>query len=78
VAALEMSCGPTPELASQSLKEAVEIYLIAAGETGTLAEVLEEAGYQPEGEGWHSPTWVALEKAGITRDEYFGLLEQVR
>ena len=42
-----MSCGPTPELASQALREAVELYLVTAGETGALGEVLEEAGYRP-------------------------------
>jgi predicted RNase H-like HicB family nuclease len=60
-----MSCGPTPELASQALKEAVELYLVTAAETGTLAEVLEEAGYQARGEGWLSPTWVALERQSV-------------
>jgi len=60
-----MSCGPTPELASQALREAVELYLVTASETGTLTEVLEEAGYQPRGQGWLSPTWVALEKQSV-------------
>jgi hypothetical protein len=29
---------------------------------GTLAEVLEEAGYKSQGQRWISPTWIALEK----------------
>ena len=45
-----MSCGPTPERASQALKEAVELYLVTASDAGTLAEVLEEAGYEPQGQ----------------------------
>lgn len=51
-----MSCGPTPERASQALREAVALYLVTAEETGTLAEVLEEAGYESKGQRWISPT----------------------
>ena len=40
-----MSCGSTPA-ASQALREAVELYLVTSAEVGTLAEVLEEAGYK--------------------------------
>ncbi len=60
-----MSCGPTPERASQALKEAVELYLGTAAEAGTLDEVLEEAGYEPEGERWISPTCVVLERQSV-------------
>ena len=60
-----MSCGPTPERASQALREAVELYLVTAAEAGTLAEVLEEAGYEPQGKRWISPTWVALERQSV-------------
>lgn len=57
-----MSCGPTPATASQALREAVELYLSTSAEVGTLAEVLEEAGYKPQGKHWISPTWVAIER----------------
>jgi len=60
-----MSCGPTPERASQALREAVELYLVTATEAGTLAEILEEVGYEPKGQHWISPTWVALEKQSV-------------
>ena len=60
-----MSCGPTPERASQALREAVELYLATATEAGTLAEVLEEVGYESKGQRWISPTWVALEKQSV-------------
>lgn len=60
-----MSCGATPEGASHALREAVELYLATATEAGTLAEVLEEAGYEPSGERWISPTWVALERQSV-------------
>ena len=60
-----MSCGPTPANASQALREAVELYLATAAEVGTLAEVLEEAGYRPQGQRWISPTWIALERQSV-------------
>ena len=60
-----MSCGPSPERASQALREAVELYLVTAAETGTLTEVLEEVGYEPKGQSWISTTWVALERQSV-------------
>ena len=60
-----MSCGPTPERASQALREAVELYLVTATEAGTLAEVLEEALCSPEDQRWISPTWIVLEKQSV-------------
>ncbi len=60
-----MSCGPTPDQASQALREAVELYLVTAAEANTLNEVLEEAGYEPKAGRWISPTWVAIEKQSI-------------
>ncbi len=60
-----MSCGPTPERASQALREAVALYLATAEEAGTLAEVLEEAGYATKGQRWISPTWIALERQSV-------------
>ncbi len=60
-----MSCGPTPERASQALREAVELYLVTAADAGTLAEVLEEAGYESQGQRWISPTWIALERQSV-------------
>ena len=50
-----MSCGPTPASASQALKEAVELYLVTSAEVGTLAEVLEESGYKPQGQRGSAP-----------------------
>jgi predicted RNase H-like HicB family nuclease len=60
-----MSCGSTPAGASQALREAVELYLVTSAEVGTLAEVLEEAGYISQGQRWISPTWIALERQSV-------------
>ena len=60
-----MSCGSTAAAASQALREAVELYLVTVAEVGTLAEVLEEAGYKSQGQRWISPTWIALERESV-------------
>ncbi len=60
------SAGPTPAAARAALDEAVRVFLLTAADQGTLAEVLEEAGYVPDGAGWHRPTWVGVEHASAT------------
>ena len=42
------SCGDTVEDARRMLKEAVSLFIEGARELGTLQEILEEAGFQPE------------------------------
>ncbi|MBI3468537.1 MAG: hypothetical protein HY000_36510 [Planctomycetes bacterium] len=39
------SCGDTPDKARQNLRTAVRLFLEEAERKGTLAEILEEAGY---------------------------------
>ena len=56
------SSGPTPPAARQALDEAVGLFLKTAADHGTLAEVLEDAGYEFEGAHWRSPDWVAVER----------------
>lgn len=57
-----MSSGPTPDAARAALEEAVRLFLKTAGDSGTLDEILDEAGYRLEGGRCISPDWVALEK----------------
>jgi len=57
-----MSSGGTPEGARKALDEAVHLFLVTAGEMGTLEETLEEAGYQFKEGRWVSPSWVAIER----------------
>ena len=45
------SCGDTPDKARQNLKTAVRLFLEEAERKGTLAEILEEAGYMKAGQG---------------------------
>ena len=56
------SAGPTPEAARQAVDEAVRLFLVTAAEHGTLAEVLEEAGYHRTRREWHGPAWLGIEQ----------------
>ena len=44
------SCGDTPEKTRKNIQEAAQAFLETSQEMGTLNEVLEEAGYELEGE----------------------------
>jgi hypothetical protein len=50
------SCGATDEVARQNIRDAVRGFLAASADLGTLDEILREAGYEPEGEGWRAPS----------------------
>ena len=57
-----MSSGPTPDEARAALDEAVQLFLETAVDHGTLDQLLDEAGYQLQEEGWVSPPWVSIER----------------
>jgi predicted RNase H-like HicB family nuclease len=57
-----MSSGPTVEAARGALDEAVSLFLDTAADAGTLAEVLEECGFDLQQGRWISPVWVSLER----------------
>ncbi|MEI7733403.1 MAG: hypothetical protein WCO56_27780 [Verrucomicrobiota bacterium] len=56
------SSGPTPESARQAVDAAVRLFLATAAEHGTLAEVLEDAGYQRTRREWRGPIWLGIEQ----------------
>ncbi len=56
------SSGPTQQAARTALDETVKLFLKTAEEHGTLAEVLEDAGYEHDGSRWRSPDWVCFER----------------
>ena len=58
--------GESPAGARAALDEAVRLFLRTAAEHGTLADVLEEAGYAADGTAWRSPAWVGIERAFAT------------
>lgn len=57
------SCGDTSEEAGKNIREAVQGFLQASAEMGTLAEVLEEAGYVRDGDSWRAPELVSIDRA---------------
>jgi len=56
------SCGSTDEEARRNIRDAVRGFLAASADLGTLDEILEEAGYQPDGDGWRAPEFVAIDR----------------
>ena len=57
-----MSSGHTVDEARAALDEAVRVFLLTAQDMGTLEQILEESGYELNGDGCVSPSWVAIEK----------------
>ena len=55
------SCGDTADEARQNIRVAVQVFLQTADENGTLADVMEEAGYKPAADGWLAPEFVSLD-----------------
>lgn len=49
------SCGPTEEKARENLKEALELVIEVAAETGNLDNLLAGAGFQVKDRGWRLP-----------------------
>jgi len=59
------SAGETVEAAKVHLLEAVEAFLEEAQRMGTLADILEEAGYERTPEGWKAPDLLTQERAKV-------------
>lgn len=60
------SCGSTDEEARKNIRDAVNGFLETAGDMGTLDEILEEAGYEREGDTWRAPEFVSLDRLTTT------------
>jgi len=56
------SCGETQEKARTNIQDAVRGFLEAAEDKGTLDEILEEAGYERNGNEWRPPEFVGLDR----------------
>ena len=56
------SSGATPETARSALEEAVKLFLKTAEQHGTLAGVLDDAGYEYDGTNWRCPDWISIER----------------
>jgi predicted RNase H-like HicB family nuclease len=62
------SCGRTVEEARGNLAEAVRLFLEEAGKLGTLQEILDEAGYEPDNGALVPPKLVSAESMAVTID----------
>lgn len=67
VPALDISsCGATDDEARRNIRDAVRGFLAASADLGTIDEVLQEAGYQRDGDVWRAPEFVADDEHSIT------------
>jgi hypothetical protein len=57
-----LSSGSAPDSARSALDEAVRAFLLTAADADTLEQVLEDCGYERDGDHWQSPDFVALER----------------
>ncbi len=57
------SCGATSEEARKNIRDAVQAFLDTSREMGTLEEILQEAGYKQQEDGWCPPEFVSLDRA---------------
>ena len=56
------SCGATQDEARKNIRDAVEGFLATSADRGTLAQILEEAGYERVGDSWRAPEFVSLDR----------------
>lgn len=56
------SCGASDEEARKNIRDAVEGFIEASADMGTLPEILEESGYVLEGGAWRAPEFVSLDR----------------
>ena len=56
------SCGATDEEARRNIRDAVRGFLATSADMGTLDEILQEAGYERQGEKWHAPEFVSVDR----------------
>jgi predicted RNase H-like HicB family nuclease len=63
VPALDVSsCGTTDDEARRNIRDAVRGFLETSADMGTLDEILQEAGYERQGEKWRAPEFVSVDR----------------
>ncbi len=60
------SCGATDEEARKNIREAVRGFVETSRDMGTLAEILDEAGYVREGNAWRAPEFVSFGRMKVS------------
>jgi predicted RNase H-like HicB family nuclease len=56
------SCGLTGDEARRNIQDAVRGFLETSAQIGTLDEILEEAGYERDGDTWRAPEFISLDR----------------
>jgi predicted RNase H-like HicB family nuclease len=56
------SCGVTEDEVRRNIRDAVRGFLTSSADTGTLDEILQEAGYERDGEKWRAPEFVSVDR----------------
>ncbi len=59
------SCGSSQEKARDNLKDAIRGFLFSAFKKGTLASILEEAGFVRKKNSWCDPQFVAFDRLTV-------------
>jgi predicted RNase H-like HicB family nuclease len=63
VPALDVSsCGATDDEARRNIRDAVRGFLASTADMGTLDEILQEAGYERDGDKWRAPEFVSVDR----------------
>lgn len=60
------SCGSSDEEARKNIQDAVRGFIETARDMGTLDEILEEAGYERDGDTWRAPEFVSLDRLTLS------------
>lgn len=59
------TCGDTADRARENIRDAVRGFLEAAAESGTLEQILHEAGYQRGPNGWEPNEFVSIGRMAV-------------
>ena len=59
------TCGDTAEDARRNVRDAVRGFLETADQLGTLSDILQEAGYRRDGDGWRPPEFVSFDRMAV-------------
>lgn len=60
------SCGATEDEARKNIRDAVRGFLATSADMGTLETILEEAGYERQGDTWRAPEFISLDRLTLS------------
>lgn len=59
------SCGKTLDEAKNNLPDAIRGFLLSAHKKGTLADILEEAGFVKQKKSWRDPHFISFDRLTV-------------